>query len=267
MDHGSWRNVKPELPASRPINCAESEPGLTVCGGAQSSGEATLGVSDLKIAPPPPTVVVPGEKVKLPFVLDFASSAAELPKFKLAVSSNLPEAELSLSNSAFTRGPSGPPINRAPATTRKAIVQVPNDAPLGSYELAFTATAAQGGAVTAASSLVVKPKGTAKVTVPKHVKAKIAWGRGIPVRLSAPIANTGFRIVLSGPGPNGKGKVRLSRRFRKSAEFGTIDLRLRVPRPKAEAFLAAGTPLRVEATISVPGTSKQKRVVRGLRLK
>ena len=73
--------------------------------------------------------------MKLPFVLDFASSAAELPKFKLAVTSTLPGAGLSLSGTTFTRGPTDPATNRAPATTRTAIVRVPATAAFGRYEL------------------------------------------------------------------------------------------------------------------------------------
>ena len=108
-----WRNVTPGLSASRPINCEEEEPGTTICGGAQASGEATLGVSDLKIAPPARTTVVPGAKATLPFVLDFASSAAALPKFQLALSTSLPGAGVRLSNSTFSRAPSDPATGRA----------------------------------------------------------------------------------------------------------------------------------------------------------
>ena len=262
-----WRNVTPGLPASRPINCEEEEPGTTICGGAQASGEATLGVSDLKIAPPATTTVVPGAKVTLPFVLDFASSAAALPTFQLALNTNLPGAGLRFSNSTFSRGPADPATGRAPKTTRKAIVQIPAGARLGSYELGFKATAGQGGFVTAATTLVVKPKGTAKVTVPRRVKAQIATGRGIPVRLVAPIADTRFAIALKGPGPSGNGIVRLRHKARTAREFGPIVLRLRVPRARAKGFLASGAPLRVEARINQPGTTRPKRLVRVLKLR
>ncbi len=208
-----WRSVSAEHPASRPITCFENlETVETNCGAAEPNGEATLGVSDLKIAPPPPANVVPGAKVKLPFVLDLASSAAELPKFKLAAASNLSGAVLGLSNPTFTRAPSDPATNRAPATTRKVIVTVPLTARLGRYELNFTATTAQGGQTAATTAIAVRPKGRALVSVPRRVRARIASSRGIPVQLTAPIAGTRFLVVLKGPRPNGRGRVRFLRR-------------------------------------------------------
>lgn len=262
-----WRTVGGGFPISRPIKCKGEEPAETFCGFASPNGEATLGVSDLKVSAPPPIAVVPGAKVKPSFVLDFASSAAELPKFTLTATSTLPDAEIGLSNSTFTRAPTEPGTNRAPATTRKAIVQVPTSAPLGSYELALTATAAQGGAAGATTTLVVKPKGRAKVTVPKLVKAKLAFSRGIPVRLTAPIAGTRFLTRLKGPGPSGRGRVQLLRKIRISRELGTTLLRLRIARAKAEAFLAAGATLRVEATINQPGAKKPIRMARAVKLR
>jgi hypothetical protein len=262
-----WRKVAPEAPSSRPINCEEPEPGRTFCGAAEPNGEATVGVSDLKIRPPATTSVVPGAELKLPFVLDFASSAAVLPRFQLAATSTLPDLGLRLSNSSFSRGPSEPATNRAPATTRQAIVEVPADARLGSYEIALTATATQGGAASAATTLRVRPRGTANVTAPKRVKAGIAQGAGIPVKLIAPIAGTRFRIVLSGPGLSGKGKLRLLRKVRVAKAVGPIPIRLRISRSKAEAFLDAGSALRVEARINQPGTKRPKRLVRVLKLR
>jgi hypothetical protein len=262
-----WRKVSPELPASRPINCKEEGPGAGFCGGAEPNGEVTLGVSDLKVAPPPPTSVVPGAKVTLPFVLDFASSAAELPKFTLALASTMPNAGVSLSGTTFSRGPADPTTRRAPPTTRKAIVRVPTTARLGSYELNFTATANQGGVVNAATKLVVKPKGRAKLTSPKSATAKVARTRGIPVELEAPIAGTRFRVVLRGPGPGGKGRAVLLRKVRTAKEVGTIDLRLRIASSKADEVLAAGGALQLEAKVTQPGTKKPRRLARTLRLR
>jgi hypothetical protein len=261
------RAVTAEAPASRPINCKETKPGETFCGVPSASGEATLGVSDLKVGTPAPVSVVPGAKVKVPFVLDFASSSAELPKFKLSVASTLPAAQLSLSNTTFTRGPSDPATRRAPPTTRTAIVQVPATAGFGRYELTFAATAAQGGAATAATTLSVRPKGNAKVSVPKRVKGKVAWSRGIPVKLISPIAGTRFLTVLKGPRPSGRGSLRLLRKVRTAKELGRIDLRLRIPRAQAEAFLETGATLRLEAKILQPGTEKPKRSVSTLKLR
>lgn len=265
-----WREVKPGLPASRPVKClSEAElkkeepetPGAAICefGGAPGN-EVTLGISDLRVRAPAPATVAPGAKVKLPFVLDFASSAAELPKFKLTVSSKLPGAELSVSSNSFSRGPSNPANNRAPATTRQAIVEIPATARLGTYELGLTATAAQGGAVTATTKLIVKPSGKAKVTVPKKVKASLSSSKGIPVTLVAPIAGTRFQVVLKGP-------KRLLTKTRVARESGPIDLRLRLGNPKAQALLAAGMKLTLEVKVNQPGTKRPLRMVRALKLR
>ncbi len=139
------REVTPEWPASRPFSCpTEGDP--TFCSTAETAVE--LGTSDLKIAAPASTAVAPGTQVKVPFTLDFASSAAALPKFSLKATSTLPSAGLRLPSSSFSRAPSNATAKRAPATTRKVIVNVPPSARPGNYELALTATAAQGGAAT-----------------------------------------------------------------------------------------------------------------------
>jgi hypothetical protein len=262
-----WRKVTAELPSSRPISCEEAPPGEAFCGVPEPNGEATIGVSDLKIRPAAAATAVPGTKLKLPFVLDFASSAAVRPTFALATTTTLPNAGLSLSSSSFSRGPTEPATRRAPPTTRKAIVQVPASARLGSYELALTATANQGGVATGSTTLTIKPKGTAKVTVPKRVKAQAASGSGIPVKLTAPIAGTRFRVALQGPRPNGRGKLRLLSKVRVARQLGTTVLRFRLARAQAEAYLALGAGLRIQATVAQPGLRRPKRVVAALKLR
>jgi hypothetical protein len=258
--------VTPELPASRPIDCEEE--GFTIsCGLIEPEGEGTLGVSDLRIGPPPPERTFPGAKVKVPFAFDFASSAAQPPKFNLAVSSSLPNAELGLSNMTFTRAPTDPATNRAPATTRNALVTVPDTARGGRYELALTATADQGGAVTSAGTLVVRPKGRANVKVGRRVRARAAWARGIPVRLTAPIAGTRFLLVLKGPGPGGHGKLRLARRASTAKRLGTEVLRLRIPRSRAEDLRDAGAKLKLAAKVRQPGLKKPRRMSRVFSLR
>lgn len=267
-----WRNVTPEQPATRPVECAleggkEGEgTNVTVCGTIEPAGEATLGVSDLKVQPPAETAAVPGQKVKLPFLLDFASSAAPPPSFALTVGTGLPGAGLSLSNATFER-PTDPTTHRAPPTTRKAIVQVPASARLGSYEVSLAATAAQGGVVSSSAVLRIAPKGSAKVKVPKKVKARIAYRRGIPVNLYAPIAATRFQLLLKGPRPHGRGRVKLRKQVVKARRVGSSKLRLRLPRRRVEALLATGKPLRLEAKARVPGTGKPQRIVRTLKLR
>lgn len=264
-----WREVSPAQPAGRPVKCVtaqefekgEVDPAAAFCPTGTAQGDqVTLGISDLKINAPAATTVAPGAKVKLPFVLDFASSAAELPKFKLTVKSRLPGAEVSVSNNSFSRGPSNPANNRAPATTRQAIVQVPASARLGSYELAFTATAAQGGAVTATTQLLVKPSGRATVSVPKKFKASLASSKGIPVTLTAPIAGTRFQVVLKGP-------KRLLRKVRVAREVGPIALKLKLGAPKAQSLLAAGAKLKLEVKVNQPGTRKPAKLVRAFSLR
>jgi len=265
-----WREVTPAFPATRPVVCltpadleAESPipPERAICDLSTGAGnEVTLGISDLKLKAPVPTVVAPGAKVKVPFVLDFASSANPLPQFTLTASSKLPGAKVSVSNSSFSRGPSNPANNRAPATTRQAIVEVPASARLGSYELGFTATAAQGGLVAATTQLVVKPNGKTGVVVPKKVKASVASSKGIPVTLLASIAGTRFQVVLKGP-------ARLLKKTREAKAAGRIELRLRLGKPKAEALLAAGAKLKLEVKVNQPGTKRPLRLVRALKLR
>lgn len=271
---GGWREVSGSQPASRPVACFTVgeelvvPPGIAFCNSvAEQGNEPTLGVSDLKIKPPPQTSAVPGAKVKLPFVLDFASSAAELPKFKLAVSSKLPGAGLSVSNNSFSRGPSNPATNRAPPTTRQAIVEVPATARLGSYEVGFTATANKGGIVTAATTLVVKPNGQPQASVPKRVGVGLASTRGILVKLVSPIAGSRFVLALKGPKPSGKGKTRLLKKVWVAKEAGPGSVRMRLPAAKARAILAAGAPLVLEAKVSVPGTKKPRKLTRTLTLR
>lgn len=264
-----WREVSAAQPAGRPVKCAtvqefekgEVDPAAASCPTTTAEGDqVTLGISDLKIKAPAATAVAPGAKVKLPFVLDFASSATALPKFKLTTSSKLPGAGLSVSNNSFSRGPSNPVNNRAPATTRQAIVQVPATARLGSYELAFTATAAQGGSVTASTQLLVKPSGKAAASVPKKVKASVASSKGVPVVLTAPIAGTRFQVVLKGP-------ERLSKKTRIAKAVGAIPLRMKLGAPKAQELLEAGTQLRLEVKANVPGSRKPTKLVRRFSLR
>ena len=264
-----WRNVEAGLPASRPIECDTEgkTPNTTFCGAILPESEATLGVSDLKVQPPAESATVPGKKVKLPFVLDFASSAAKPPKFALAAGTTLPGAGLSLSNASFGKAPSNPTTHRAPPTTRKAIVQVPASARLGSYEVSLTATAAQGGVVRSSTVLRVEPKGKPKVKAPGKVKARIAYRRGIPVTLSAPIAATRFQLLLKGPRPNGKGRMKLRKRVVKAKQLGSSTLRLKLPRRRVEALLAIGKPLRLQARVRVPGKQKPLRLGRSLTLR
>lgn len=275
---GGWREVTGSQPAARPVSCfsektlieeGELPPGTAFCTiVAETGNEPTLGVSDLKIKPPAKPTAVPGAKVKLPFVLDFATSAAQLPTFKLAASSKLPGAKVSVSTNSFSRGPSDPATNRAPATTRQAIVEVPATAKLGSYEVLFTATANQGGVVVATTTLSVKPNGQPQVKVPKKVGAIPALTHGIAVKLFSPIAGSRFVLTLKGLKSSGKGKVRLAKKVWTAKKAGSGTVRLRIsPGTASQAILAGGKTLALEAKVSVPGTAKPKKLTRALKLR
>lgn len=263
-----WRSVSAEFPAGRPVICATSAelevfeiaPGRALCNTVTQTGnEATVGISDLKVKAPAAATVGPGAKVKLPFVLDFATSATEPPRFALAATTSLPGVKAAVSNSTFLRGPSDPATNRAPATTRQALLTVPASARLGSYEVTFTATAAQGGAATATARLLVRPQGVARVSAPRSIPARVAAGRGVPVELTAPIAGTRFKLTL-------KGEKRLLTKTRTAGRLGSIPLRLRIGAAAALDLRDAGTPLRLEVKVNQPGRSKPLRFVRIVKL-
>lgn len=255
------REVTPERPASRPLSCAPED--LTFC--ATSEAAVELGTSDLKIAAPA-SAVAPGTQVKVPFTLDFASSAAALPKLSLKATSTLPKARLRLSNASFSRAPTNATTRRAPATTRKVIVDVPASARAGSYELALTATATQGGTAAGVATLTVKPPLKARLKAPRRVRARTASAKGIPVRVVMPVAGSKLVLRLSGPGPGGTGQALLKKIVRKAKAAGPLQLRLKLPSAKALALLAANAKLTLRATISTPGV-KPRKLARTVRLR
>jgi hypothetical protein len=257
------REVTPERPASRPFSCS-TVGDLTFCSTTETAVE--LGTSDLKIAAASPrTTVAPGTQVIVPFTLDFASSAAALPKFSLSATSTLPKAGLGLSNTSFIRAPSNATTKRAPATTRKIIINVPASARPGNYELALTATAAQGGAATGVATLAVKPALRARLVTPRRVKASTASAKGIPVRAIMPIAGSKLVLRLLAQSPGG-GQTQLKKTVRKAKVAGPLSLRLKLPAAKALALLAAEAKLTAKATISTPGL-KPRKLTRTLRLR
>lgn len=256
------REVTPAFPASRPFSCAvEGDP--TLCSTTETAVE--LGTSDLKITGPARTVVAPGTQVIVPFSLDFASSAAAVTKFSLAATSTLLKAGLGISNASFNRGPSNATTKRAPATTRKVIVNVPPSARPGSHELALTATAAQGGTATGVATLTVKPALRARLIAPRRVKASAAAAKGIPVRVVMPIAGSKLALRLLAQSPGG-GRTQLKKTTSKAKVAGPIQLRLKLPPAKALALLAAEARLTLKATVSTPGL-KPRQLTRTLRLR
>lgn len=256
------REVTAERPASRPFSCS-TEGDLTFCSATETVVE--LGTSDLKIAAPASTAVAPGTQVKVPFTLDFASSATALPEFGLTATSTLPGAGLGLSNASFSRGPSNATTRRAPATTRKVIVNVPPSARPGNYELVLTATAAQGGAATGVATLAVKPALKARLTAPRRVKASAASTKGIPVRAVMPVAGSKLTLRLQEQRPGG-GQAQLKKMVSRAKAAGPLRLRLRLSPAKALALVAADARLTLKATISTPGL-KPRKLTRTLRLR
>ncbi len=131
----------------------------------------------------------------------------------------------------------------------------------------MTATAPQGGVVAAVATLAVRPQGKARATLPKRLKAAVAAGRGLPLKLFAPIAGTRFTVVLSGPKASGAGKQRLLKKVKSAKALGTTVLRLRIPPARAAAFLADRSVLALEVKAAVPGAKKPLRIRRTLTLK
>jgi hypothetical protein len=176
-----WREVSPENPASRPVHCARFEEGMGVdpedafCAG--TAQEAQIGTSDLKIKPPASSSVFLGGKATLPFGLDFASTASNLPSFTLSAASTLPGATVALSSSSFSPPAPDAGTHRS-AGSDTATVAVPSTAAPGIYEVTLTAKTAEGATVSQVAKLEVtkpvlklgkvklnKENGTAKLSV------------------------------------------------------------------------------------------------------
>lgn len=250
-----WRPVSAELPATRPFSCDEPETSCVVPG---PEFEVEAGVSDLKVGAPQPAKVAPGESVTLPFRLDFASSAAVLPRLALGAASTLPKARLKLSSDTFFRAPTDPATKRAPATTRKVTVTAPPSARPGAYSVALTATAPQGGAVAGAARLVVKRPRKTRLWAPKRIAARVASKRGLPVRAAMPTTGSRLALRLLAPKKAKLGKRLLAKRVRKAKRAGGLKLRVRIPARKAAALAAAKAKVAVRAVVVVPGKKPRK---------
>lgn len=256
------REVTPERPASRPFSCS-TEGDLTFCATTETAVE--LGTSDLKIAAPASTTVAPGTQVKVPFTFDFAGSAAALPKFGLTATSTLPKARLQLPSTSFSRAPKNATTKRAPATTRKVILSVPPSARPGNYELALTATTAQGGTATGVATVTVTPPRKARLVAPRRIKASAISTKGIPVRVVMPVAGSKLVLRLLTQAPD-SGQTQLKKITRKAKAAGPLRLPLKLPPVRALALLAAEAKLTLKATISTPGL-KPRKLNRTLRLR
>ncbi len=221
-----WRLVNGELPANRPFACGKEED-ETICSVPTSETTLELGTSDLKISSPTGFRAAPGTSVKIPFSLDLASSAAVLPKFTLGAASNLPRAKLNLSNGSFTRQPTDATTKRAPATTRKVIVEVPPSARPGTYKVAMTATAGQGGQATGTAALVVKPPLKPRLRVPRRIRARVASAKGLPVQVVMPVAGSRVQVRLLDPKRLAGGKPLIARKAAGAKRAGALKFRLR----------------------------------------
>ena len=249
-----WREVGAKLAATRPLSCSEEAEGAatTFCGAGEPVS-AEIGSSDLKIAGEG-TGAGPGTKTKVLFTFDFASSATVLPSFSLRARSNLPGAALRLSNSSFSRAPSNTTTRRAPPTPRYVTASVPANAKPGTYQVTLTATAGQGGVVTGVGSITVKPPLKARLTVPRRVSAKVAWKKGLPLRVVMPTAVSRATVRVRGAKQGGL----LAKKALRARLAGRIGLRLKIAKPKVLALLAAKEKLTIEATVTTPGTKARK---------
>jgi len=190
------RGVAPAVPANRPVECISpevKEPSESSAFCFPTGLEAQVGTSDLRIAAPKTTSVFVGGKAQLKYGLAFATTSAPTPSFAMKATSTLKGAKASLVNGTFVPGSLDPTTHRAPAANSTATVSVPAKAKPGTYDVTLTATAPQGGTVTATAKLkVTKPKlklgaaklnpaaGTAtlKVKVPGAGTLKVA-GKGV----------------------------------------------------------------------------------------
>jgi len=259
-----WYEVVGPQPAGGPIDCESGEE-LDFCAVPEPGLETEVGVSDLRIAAPVAATALQGARVKLPFGLDFASSAAPPATFALSATSTLPGAAVRVSSDAFSRAPSDAATKRAPLTTRRAIVRVPPKARPGAYRVTLTATTPLGGAVASTALLRVKRAGNPRVGVPKRVRARLAWRKGVPARVVLPLA--GSRVVAKLLAPKRlPGKAKLVKKSRRAKAAGQVKMRLKIPRRRALALLAARAKLTAEFKIFQPGR-KPLRLRRGLRLR
>ncbi|HET9197278.1 MAG TPA: hypothetical protein VFN92_03375 [Solirubrobacterales bacterium] len=154
------RAVDPEQSASRPVHCfrfdSPPQDNEAICFG--TTQRTQIGTSDLKVGAPAKASAFQGGQAKISYPLNFATTATPSPVFSLSASSTLPKAKRQVSSPTYTPGPLDPATHRAAATAPTVTVTVPKNAKPGTYDVTLTATAPQGGTVSAVAKLkVTKP--------------------------------------------------------------------------------------------------------------
>jgi len=245
-----WRVVDAEHPASRPIQCFETEgeppfPGPNSgCGFPES---VQLLISDLRVAAPPGTTRgLLGGKASLPFALDFASSAGANPTFAMSASTTVPRGSTSLPVPTFTPGPLSPPANRAVPASRAVEVSIPAKAKPGIYDVTLAATSPAGGVVRQVAKLrVAKPrvgfgklrlnrkKGTATLQVKVFEAGTLSvFGKKVAKVKRKPKKRRTLTVVIRAKGKAkkalnqaGRAKVRAKARFKPGSGAAVIKSR------------------------------------------
>ncbi len=263
------RLVSAELPADQALVCDQNlETATAFCAG--EGQPVSLGTSDLQIAPPSRTAAAPGTRVKLPFRLDFASSAASPPKLGLSLGSNLARkaARLRLSSNSFDRAPTDPATKRAPLTTRTATVSLAPAAKPGLYEVTLSARGSAGGSPASGTALLrVKRPLKPRLRAPRRVGAKLASTRGVFARVTMPTARSRLALRLLSPRTPGRGRKLLAQKRRTARRAGPLRFHLRLPRARALALRSpTGAKLQLRARVVVPG-KKPRRLTRIVRLR
>ncbi len=261
-----WRLVNAEYPASRPLACQELPfEDETWCSIPEPDGETETGTSDLKISPPALLRAAPGTEAKPHFSLDFASSLLAPPRFALAASSNLGGAGLKLVQRNFSRPPVNTPDHRSTPATRTVKVKVPPTARPGTYEVTLSASTAAGGSTAATAQLTVTRPLRPRLKAPRRIAARVAWRKGVPLRLTMPVAGSHLALFLFGKKPGGRVTL-VAKKLLKAKKAGPLKLRLKLHRRAALALRGAGAKLTLKATIWIPG-GKRSRFTRRLKLR
>lgn len=235
-----FRPVTSELPANRPVRCAQIESesvedGTAVCGG--NTQQQQIGTSDLRIAgPAKATQVFLGGKAKLSFPFNFATTASPSPPFSLSATSTLKKTKLALSSPTFVPGVPDPATHRSPTAPQTVTATVPKNAKPGTYEVTLTAKTPQGGTVSQVAKL--------KVT-----KAKLSLG-GAKLNKTKGIATLSVKIPGAGTvTATGKGIAKVKKPAKKAKKPKTLKLTIKA-KGKAKKQLAEEGLAKVSAKIT-----------------
>jgi hypothetical protein len=205
-----FRGVTSELPADRPVHCARVEEtpppdNSAVCGGTNQQSQ--VGTSDLRIAAPSKAVqVFVGGAAPVKFKLDYASTTTTA-SFGLKGGTSVKGGKATIPTGAtFAPGPLDPTSHRAPTATSEVKVSVPKKAKPGTYEVALTAAAPQGGTAS-------------QVAKVKVVRPKIKLG-GVKLNKAKGTATLSVRVPGAGTlTVSGKGLVKAKKKARKAKKL------------------------------------------------